>query len=92
VVAKIKPYKPNKKSSPTNQTRSRVGWSLAVDSTGHTLAVLVDEFRLELIDRASGPRQQISPDGLDATMRAVGFSTWNSDIISGDEKDHCRTN
>ena len=65
---------------------SRVGWSLAVDPTGHTLAVSVDKSGLELIDRASGRREQISPDGLDATTRAVGFSPWNSDIISGDEK------
>ncbi|MER9947174.1 CHAT domain-containing protein [Mesorhizobium sp. M0047] len=65
---------------------SGVGWSLAVDPTGDTLAVSVDDSRLELIDRASGRRRQIDSTGLGVTTRAVGFSPWNMDVISGDDE------
>lgn len=64
---------------------SGVGWSLAVDSIGNTLAVSVDDSRLELIDMASGHSRQIDSNGIGVTTRAVGFSPWDTDIVSGGE-------
>jgi WD40 repeat protein len=59
------------------------GWSIAFDQAGRSLAVAVDNSKIELIDIAEKSNRLIGQHHPNTVARAVAFSPFDDDVISG---------